>query len=121
MTAPVLQEEKPVSEKIAMTVPVSAIKSNNIYKISFVMLSKYTLETLPLPNNRRVTLFKVPSFRAIVVSFSGFVNEKIIIKKTEELKIWIKKQKLENMGVIQIARYDPPWTLLFLFTISRLI
>jgi len=100
MTTPVLQEEESVSE--------------NTYKISFVMPSKYTLETLPLPNNHKVVLTKVPTFRAAVISFSGLVNEKIITKKTEELKNWVKKQKLKNTELIQTARYNPPWTLWFL-------
>lgn len=113
MTAPVLQEEKSSSEKIAMTSPVSTAKSKNIYIISFVMPSKYTLETLPLPN-RKVVLTKVPTFKAAVISFSGLVNEKIITKKTEELKNWVKEQKLKGTNLIQTARYDPPWTLWFL-------
>lgn len=114
MTAPVLQEEKSTSEKIAMTVPVSIAKDENIYKISFVMPSKYTLETLPVPNNRKVFLTKVPTFKAAVISFSGLVNEKIINKKTEELKKWVKQQKLKDTNLIQTARYNPPWTLWFL-------
>jgi ATP-dependent Zn protease len=114
MTAPVLQEEKPVSEKITMTAPVSIIKGENTYKISFVMPNKYTLETLPLPNNSKVILTKVSTFKAAVISFSGLLNEKIITKKTEELKKWIKLQKLKDTNVIQIARYNPPWTLWFL-------
>lgn len=114
MTAPVLQEEKTTSEKIAMTVPVNIAKGENIYKISFVMPSKYTLETLPIPNNRKVVLTRVPTFRAAVISFSGLVNEKIITKKTEELKNWVKKQKLKDTELIQTARYNPPWTPWFL-------
>ena len=114
MTAPVLQEEKSSYEKIAMTSPVSTAKSKNIYIISFVMPSKYTIETLPIPNNHKVVLTKVPSFKAAVISFSGFVSEKIINQKTEELIKWVKQQKLNNSDQIQVARYNPPWTLWFL-------
>lgn len=114
MTAPVLQEAKPVSEKIAMTAPVVTTKNEHVYKISFVMPSKYTLRTLPQPNNHKVVLTEVPSFRAAVLSFSGFVNEKTINKKTEELKNWIKEQKIKTTGLVQTARYNPPWTLWFL-------
>jgi ATP-dependent Zn protease len=114
MTAPVLQETKAASEKIAMTAPVVTTKNENVYKISFVMPSKYTLKTLPRPNNDEVILTEVPSFKAAVITFSGLVNEKTISRKTEELRKWIEREKLKTTGLIQTARYDPPWTLWFL-------
>lgn len=114
MTAPVLQESKPASEKIAMTAPVVTIKDNNVFKISFVMPSKYTMKTLPQPNNPKVILTEVPSFKAATITFSGVVNEKTINTKTEELSNWIDEQKLKSTNVAQIARYNPPWTLWFL-------
>ena len=44
-------------EKIAMTAPVTVRKhESDEYSISFVMPSKYTKSTLPIPNNERVTI-----------------------------------------------------------------
>ena len=114
MTAPVLQEDIPAFEKVAMTAPVSTSKKGNKYKISFVMPGKYSLETLPLPNNHKVVLTKISPFRAAVITFSGFVSENIINKKTQELKKWIKQENLDATGSVQVARYNPPWTPWFL-------
>ena len=113
MTAPVFQEVN-TSEKISMTAPVITSQNKNTYKISFVMPKQYTLKTLPLPNNHKVVLSENPPYRTAVISFSGFVNEKTILKKTEELKAWIIKEKLKIKGTVQTARYDPPWTPWFL-------
>lgn len=114
MTAPVLQEGQSISEKIAMTVPVTTSQQKNVYTISFVMPNKYTLDTLPIPNNKQVTLHKIPAFKSAVLTFSGFVNEKIIKDKTQQLEEWIEKKKLKSIGAIQTARYNPPWVPWFL-------
>lgn len=58
MTTPV-SDIKSSSEKIAMTVPVSDISSGNTHTIQFSLPSKYTLETLPKPENDKVQLKKV--------------------------------------------------------------
>lgn len=114
MTAPVLQEVKITSEKIAMTTPVVTTKNANRYKISFVMPSKYSLATLPKPNNPNIILTETPAFKAAVITFSGLVNEKTINAKTEELKNWIKENNIKSTDLVQVARYNPPWTLWFM-------
>ena len=52
MTSPVLTE----GEKIAMTAPVLSDNGQTSWTMSFSMPSKYTLETLPTPNNPKVTI-----------------------------------------------------------------
>jgi len=51
MTAPVQQQE---SQKIAMTAPVQQQSTGRSWQISFVMPSKYSMETLPEPKNDSV-------------------------------------------------------------------
>jgi hypothetical protein len=58
MTAPVVQE--PASEEIAMTAPVAQEKVGDRYRITFLMPSKYTLETLPQPTDTRIRLRAEP-------------------------------------------------------------
>ena len=114
MTAPVMQSAD-YSEKIAMTAPVNArLESPGCYQIAFVMPSKYTMETLPVPNNKKIVIKKIEAFKAAVVVFSGFVNEKTIEKKMAELQEWITKNNLKATGEMDIARYNPPWTPWFL-------
>ena len=114
MTAPVIQQQDS-SEKIAMTTPVTVESIKNcIYTISFTMPKKYSLKDLPIPNNKDVSFEEIQAFKAAVIRFSGFVNEKTNLEKTEELKNWLKKNKIQPQGNFQTARYDPPWTPWFL-------
>jgi hypothetical protein len=101
MTAPVGEEE------------ISAVKDHT-YVISFTMPKHYSLENLPVPNNKAVTFEKIPSHKVAVIRFSGFVNERTIKKKRNELETWITEQRVNPQGNFSSARYDPPWTLWFL-------
>jgi hypothetical protein len=67
MTIPVSLEPK--SEKISMSVPVTMQESAGKWRMYFVMPSKYTLETLPVPNNIEVQLREVPAKKFAVVHF----------------------------------------------------
>ncbi|HEY5139488.1 MAG TPA: heme-binding protein, partial [Methylococcales bacterium] len=58
MTAPVNQQPSP--EKIAMTAPVTQQKTADKFAVSFVMPSKYTMDTLPQPLDQNVVLRQVP-------------------------------------------------------------
>jgi hypothetical protein len=42
--------------KIAMTAPVTQQGSDNTWRVRFIMPSRYTMETLPKPNNPAVEL-----------------------------------------------------------------
>ena len=112
MTAPVTIE--PRSEEISMTIPVSLKNISGRWQVSFVMPSKYTLDTIPLPNNKQIMLRKVPARKVAVLEFSGFVNEKNTANRTQELLKWMDKNNLISTGSIELSRYDPPWTLPFL-------
>ena len=112
MTAPVTIE--PRSKEISMTIPVSMKNISGRWQVSFVMPSKYTLDTIPLPNNKQIMLRKVPARKVAVLEFSGFVNEKNTANRTQELLKWMDKNNLISTGSIELSRYDPPWTLPFL-------
>ncbi len=113
MTAPVGIERK--SEKISMTAPVSIeAKKEGAYSVSFIMPRKYTLETLPEPNNRAIEIKKLTAQRVAAIRFSGFFNEKKVEGKTRELLAWMKKEKLAPKGNVTAAGYDPPWIPWFL-------
>ena len=112
MTAPVTIEPK--SEEISMTIPVSLKKNSGRWQVSFVMPRKYTLDTIPLPNNKQIMLRKIPARKVAILEFSGFVNEKNTASKAQELLKWMDKKNLISTGSIELSRYDPPWTLPFL-------
>jgi len=111
MTAPVISDQKLVSEKIAMTAPVSSTKkSNGIYETSFTMPSKYTIDTLPKPNNNSIKISQIPSHRLVVIGFSGYTGESKINNMTLKLKHWAKENDIKIYQEPIILRYNPPWT-----------
>ena len=111
MTAPVLASLS--SKKISMTAPVIAENNNNEWSISFVMPKEFTIETLPVPNNQDIKITTLPKEKFAVIVFSGLVRESNYNKKANLLNEFIKKKKLTPLSSIQIARYNPPWTLPF--------
>ena len=111
MTAPVTMAAQ--SEEISMTAPVSMERSAGKWRVHFVMPSKYTLDTLPRPNNPAVTLREVPATNYAVIRFSGFAGENKVAAKTAKLKVWLDGKDIEPLGNPELARYNPPWTLPF--------
>ena len=106
MTAPVTEK----SEKIPMTKPVSAYhKQGQVYTISFSMPRKYSLDTLPQPNDANIRLREVPAARVAALRFSGSLNERLVTKKTSELTEWLKQKNLHPKSTAASCQYNPPW------------
>ena len=117
MTTPVTISsitEKATSEKVSMTAPVNMQHLAGQWRMYFVMPSKYSLGTLPIPNNAAVTLRELPESRAAVLRFSGLAGEEKTANKTAELLAWLKTKNIMPIGTPELARYNPPWTLPFL-------
>ena len=114
MTAPVTME--PQSQKIAMTAPVALIPAENMgdskqWRVHFVMPAQYNLNTIPKPKNSDVNLREIPGKLFAVNSFTGFNTQSRIQAKSDELSAWIGQKNLKSLSQVQLARYDPPWTL----------
>ncbi len=115
MTSPVkMQPQTGESQKIAMTSPVAMQEQDGKWRVRFVMPSKYTMQTLPKPNNSEVSLIEIPMQTYGVIKFSGFTGEQKVADKTQALKTWMQGQNLKIIGDAEMARYDPPWTLPFM-------
>ena len=110
MTAPVVQAAAVESEKIAMTAPVLQTGQPGNWTVRFLMPSRYTLDTLPKPNDARVRLLPVPAARWAVVQFSGLAREDDIAAQTGSLNAFVTSQNLQALGKPVLARYNPPWT-----------
>lgn len=109
MTAPVSQEPK--GEKIEMTAPVGQLPvQERRWSVSFTMPSSYTLDTLPEPEDPKVTLRQVPARRVAAVRYSGFWSEKGYLRYKSELESWIREKGFTIVGDPIWARYNPPWT-----------
>jgi effector-binding domain-containing protein len=112
MTAPVNQ--KASSQKIAMTAPVNQQKAAGKYSVSFLMPSKYTMESLPQPLNPNVRLREIPAQKIAAVRYSGSWSKKRYKAQKILLEEFIKKKGLRIIGEDIFARYDPPFQLWFL-------
>jgi effector-binding domain-containing protein len=96
-----------------MTAPVITEGINNEWVVSFVMPKEYSLSTLPKPNNKNITITRLPAEKYAVIVFSGLVRKSNYDEQVKLLKKFILKKNLKTIGLIQIARYNPPWTLPF--------
>ncbi|WP_201555834.1 SOUL family heme-binding protein [Psychrobacter sp. 72-O-c] len=125
MTAPVMMQPQGAddgpasnkdseSQKIAMTAPVSMQQTNGKWRVKFVMPSRYTMQTLPKPNNPDITITELPVKTYGVIKFSGLAGTKKVAEKTKTLRSWMQNQKLTVTGSPELARYNPPWTLPFM-------
>lgn len=101
------------SEKISMTAPVSVQQNQGRWRMHFVMPAKYTLDSLPVPNNPQVMLKMLTARNVAVITFSGIASESKTAKKTRELLAWIDTKHLRPISNPELARYNPPWTLPF--------
>ena len=110
MTAPVEQRSSSKTE-IAMTAPVEqSARADGGWVVSFTMPSEWTLATLPLPVDPRVSIREVPARDVAVIRFSGTWSDKRFAEKNGELLDAVAAAKLETKGEPWNARYDPPWT-----------
>lgn len=112
MTAPVTQQS--ASDEIAMTAPVAQARSaNDQWVIRFFMPSKWTMDTLPEPDDEKVRLVPVPGETVAVLRFSGDRGPQAVDDRTNELRKTLLDNDIEPAGDPVAWFYDPPWTLPF--------
>ena len=111
MTAPVQQKE---NQKIAMTAPVQQQSMGKSWRMSFVMPSKYRLDSLPVPNNNRVRLKEIMTKKFVVIEFSGTNSNENVTKHENQLMNYIEGNNLKITGSPKYAFYNAPWTLPFM-------
>ena len=108
MAAPVTQESFK-SENIPMAVPVTEEASGEkMHRISFTIPAKYTLKTLPEPDDERIKFKEVKNQKTAVLRFSGRVKKKLAFEKMEEMKKWLKENKLRPKSNYIVAQYNNP-------------
>lgn len=116
MTVPVITKEDNNSQKIEMTAPViMEMVEENKMTMSFSMPSKYSMQDLPEPNDKRVKLVEISQHYMAAFVFSGFWGKEKNEKLGEELKNWLLKHpEYKKTSKPLFAGYNPPWTLPFL-------
>jgi len=113
MTAPVEATEIGQSEKMQMTAPVTATLADDDQKttVAFVMEGKYTIETLPMPNDERVRIREVPVRIMAVRRYSGRWTDARYEQNRDILLDAIYGADLEVVGEPVLARYNSPFSL----------
>ena len=111
MTAPVQQKE---SQKIAMTAPVQQQSTGKSWQISFVMPSKYSMQTLPEPKDDPVRLKEIMTKKFVVIEFSGTNSNENVTKHENQLMNYIEANQIKIIDSPKYAFYDTPWTLPFM-------
>ena len=115
MTAPVVQARSGRSEAISMTSPVvQQPAGGESWSIQFIMPSKYTMATLPRPNDPRVRLVEIPARTFAVVRFSGLGRQEAVARHEKVLDVALSGSTWRASGDAVTWYYDPPWTLPFM-------
>jgi len=92
-----------------MPAPVTEETSGEkIHRISFTMLSKYTLKTLPEPDDARIKFKEVKNQKTAVLRFSGRVKKKLAWEKMEEMGKWLEKNNFKLKSNFIVAQYNNP-------------
>lgn len=109
MTAPVV-EQPSRGQSIAMTAPVTANIDGASHTIAFGMPRSYTLASLPMPTDSRVTLVEIPTRKMAVKRFSLQRTDARVQTKKQELLLALSRDKISTIGEPQYAGYNAPWT-----------
>ena len=100
------------SKKISMTVPVIQRKgeTSENWFVSFSMPSKYTLKTLPKPNQKELIQDQVSEALMAVIKFNGVARKDILDLNEKKLREWVKKIGYLAVGEVQYYFYNDPLT-----------
>lgn len=106
-------------DKIAMTAPVTTSPVtpeatttqktvDGKYTVQFVMPSKWTMETLPIPANPHVTLKALPLRYVVATGMVGRRTLEQIAAMEAKISAFVSKRKLMTTGGFISAGYDGP-------------
>jgi hypothetical protein len=112
MTAPVNQQ--PSSQKIGMTAPVNQEREGADWRITFLMPSEYTMDTLPEPLDPEIRLVQRPGRLMAAYRYSGTWDRSRYEDRETRLRALIHSHGLTPVGDPIFARYDPPFMPWFL-------
>ena len=119
MTSPVLNTSEDIGmtvpvfidgDEIGMTSPVFTNENQLKWTMSFVMPSRYTMDTLPKPIDKRIVIKYEPVKTIAAIRFSGRRTLERNTKYENQLRYWIDSQTLQVISEAMYAGYDAPST-----------
>lgn len=101
MTAPVITPER---------IEVTAQMISRSGSMSFIVPSKYTMESVPTPNDKRIRIHEMPERKIAVIKFRGWARDKDVEKQKARLISALQCKSVETIGEPFLMRYNSPWT-----------
>ncbi|MGK0441154.1 MAG: hypothetical protein ACJA0N_000951 [Pseudohongiellaceae bacterium] len=112
MTKPVQQALS--SNKIAMTAPVVYDRQDTGYRIAFMLPSKYSLETAPVPLDKRLVTRAIPARTMAALRYSGRWTQSNFLRYQQELIETLNGSEVSTLGNVKSAFYNAPFVPPFL-------
>ena len=100
--------------KIAMTTPVFSDQDGTNRQMSFVVPKKVAAAGAPKAKRDDIAVQTRPAGRFAAYRFSGSRGTERAASARQKLAEWIAAEKLQPIGDLQMANYDPPFTPAFL-------
>lgn len=105
-------------EKMQMTAPVESRDGSpgeeDVTTYAFVMERKYTMDTLPQPEDERIRLLERPERVLAVRRYSGRWSESRFVENRQALLDALAADDVTVTGAAELARYDSPFKPWFL-------
>jgi len=98
------------NQQIAMTAPVQMDMGSNP-SMSFFMPEGLSVEDLPTPDRKDVSVHIQPSKIVAVIQFSGWASDKVLKEQFNKLKTKLKKEGIEFEDSYSYLGYNPPYKL----------
>jgi hypothetical protein len=97
--------------RIAMTAPVAqSLGGEEGWIIRFFMPAKWTMDSLPTPDDERVRVITLPAESVAVLRFTGDRGPDAIAARTQQLLETLRAVGFAPVGEPTTWLYDPPWT-----------
>lgn len=111
MTAPVGQQPVGAALPEQINERISPASETGLYRVSFVMPSRFTMTSLPAPNDARIEIREEPSRQMAAIRYSGRWTESNYRERERELLAAIRSAGLTPLGAPTYARYNSPFSL----------
>lgn len=101
------------AEKIAMTVPVESMQSEDRARMQFFLPARYPTQTAPRPADERVRIVPVPEETIAVLRLPGHGSREELRKRSAGLVEGLSATPWRPAGDVAMLYYDAPFTIPF--------
>lgn len=104
------RQVRPADPKIAMTIPVTMQQRGAEMRMTFMVPSRFSLETAPPPADPAVVLREEPGGLVAAYRYGGRSTQERFLERRGLLLDWAERQGLEASGEPLFAQYNGPFT-----------